>query len=220
MSIESPEKTIEQKKEEKVFELFDLNEQQKLELKEEIEKHKGLVRVFIHPIAKLKSGKILKNKERVHDILSRTIFSEKAPPIVVFENAGAIEGWKKSIEKHTQITKNIYIVSTIPDYPYPIVPGKPEPIKDKDGSLQDKDDNYIEEGVIMFIKFLKDMGVEKILVGGTSLEIIHDQLNRCVGNFIRAMKDYGDIDIKLSLGTAPDNKQEIKKSRPDLVEGL
>jgi hypothetical protein len=222
MSIESGA-TTEQKKEEKVLELFDLSEQQKSKLRDEVKKHKGLVRVFIHPVAKLKSGKEIENKERVSDILGRTILSEKTPPIIVFENAGAIEGWKKSIEKHAQITKNIYIVSTILDYPYPIVPGKPEPSeRDENGYLQDKDDDYIEEGVTMFIEFLKDAGVKKIMVGGTNLEVIDDKLNRCVGNFIRAMKyiDNHEIDIKLSLGTAPLNKQEIKKIRPDLVEGL
>lgn len=212
---------VEQKKENPVLELFNLSEEQKRELKERVEEHKGLVRVFIHPIAKLKKGKILENRERVSDILVRNMFSEKAPPIIVFENAGAIEGWKKLTEKHTKITKEIYLVPTILYYPYPIVPGKPEPSgRDVDGNLREEDYDYVEEGVAIFMKSLNDLGVKKIVVGGTSLEVLDGRLNRCVGSFIAFMKKKSDIELRLSLGTAPINKSGIRKSHPGLIEDL
>jgi len=213
----------EQKKEDSTLELFNLTEEQKSELKLRVEEHKGLVRIFIHPmVVESKNGEPLKNNERVFAILARTIFSEKAPPIIILENGIAIESWKLGIEKLShKIPQKIYLVPTMHDYPYPIVPGKPEPLeRDEGGRLQKKDFDYVDEGSKTFVKFLNDLGVKKIMIGGTSLKILDNRLNLCVGNFIEFMKYHSDIELKLSLGTAPMNKSEIKQSRPDLIGDL
>ena len=99
-----------------------------------------------------------------------------------------------------------------------MVPGKPVP-KDRleEGRLAEEGQEYAREGTEKFITFLDDIEVKKILVGGTSLEIIDGELDRCVGNFILVMKHYGDTDVKLSMGSAPLNRTDIKESYPDLA---
>ncbi len=213
---------IEPSKENSVFELSSLTEQQRTSLKRRVEEHKGMVRVFIHPIPQFEGGKILENQERVSAILSRTFFSKQAPPIILLEDMRGAENWKMVLDEFSpKIPNAIYIVPTIPDYPFPLVPGKKDPLlRDEKGWIREQDFDYVEEGVLAFIKILNDVGVKKIMVGGTSLEIIEGDLSRCMGNFIRFMKNHSKIEVKLSLGTAPLNKSEIKETNPGLVENL
>ena len=168
-----PSNISEHKKENSVLELFNLSEEQKRELKERVREHNGLVRVFIHPIPSLQDGIVLENQDRVSQILIKTMFSEKAPPVIIFENARMKGRWKKSLEKAPRdLPKEIYLVSTQDDIPDP------------------------KDGIEQFVKFLDEMSVKKIMVGGTSLEVLHYHLNRCVGNFIHLMRRNSDIELK------------------------
>ena len=222
MNNELP-KTIESEGQKMAYELFDLDENQKQELRRRVEESKGLIRVFIHPIAELKSGEPIENHDRVLQTLSRTISSEKSPPVIILENFRAVDGWKEAFRKNEtdslRLAKDIYLVPTIFDYPYPVIPGKPAPEeRDEEDQLKDKDLEYIEEGFRNFIEYLNGLGVKKVLVGGTSLKIIDGHITQCVGNFIQMMNELSDKDMKLSLGTAPLNRTDVKDSHPDLLE--
>ncbi len=221
MNNELP-KTIESEGQKMAYELFDLDENQKIELKKRVEESKGLIRIFVHPIGESKSGEPIENQDRVLKIFVRTISSEKSPPVIVLENFRAIDGWKESFKKTEpnsfQLSKDIYLVPTIFDYPYPAIPGKPVPKKrDENGEIKDEDLDYVEEGFKNFVEYLNDLGVKKVLVGGVNLSIEDDQLSQCVGNFIQLMKGMSYKEIKLSLGTAPLNRTDIRNSHPDLL---
>jgi len=217
MNIES--RATEAKKEEPVFELFNLTGEQTLKLRQEIEKHKGLIRVFVHPIVRT-----VKNHKRVEDIFSRVVDSTKAPPVIVLDNEDMMGKWKSSINRVGHLlTNKIYLVPTLPDFPSPVIPGKPQPPdRRNEGKMREEDFEYVHEGIVMLIKLLSGLGVKKIMVGETSLDVLDDHLNYCVGNFINLIKtiDKGNLELKLSMGTAPKSKTDIQKTRPGLVKDL
>jgi hypothetical protein len=222
MTMESVpiEKTVENPERGSSYDLLTLDEEKKVELRKRVEDHAGLVRVFIHPIAVPGSGYPEDDKARVRGILTRTLMSPSSPPIIVFENSKFTEVWEK-IWKERKLTQDVYLVPTMFDYPYPLVPGKPEPeSKDVNGHFLDKDWSYVKEGIVAFTNALVDLGVKKVLVGGTSLEIQDDILNRCVGNFIRFIQVGAEdtkIEIKLSEGTAPLRRSDVRDSYPELI---
>jgi len=214
---------LEHKKDDIVLELFNLNQEQKLELEKRLKENKGLVRIFVHPISALMDDRIIEGQERVSTILVKTIFSEKSPPIIILEDLIKKEVWKKGMKErmkeNSKMPPNeIYLVPTLSRYPFPIVLGRQEPSSERE--WLEEDNGYIEEGMTKFVSFLNDVGVKKIIVGGAELEIFNDNLDRCVGNFIRFMKHYSDIEMKLSLGTIPINKNDIKQTNPDLIKDL
>lgn len=200
------------------YELYDLDEAQKDELRKRVQESDGLVRVFVHPIVQRKDGEPIENQGRVFEVLGRTLSSEKSPPVIILENLVSVDIWTGSVGDRSAVAKDIYIVPTIHDYPYPLVKGKPEPEeRDENGWLKDEDFEYVEQGFSDFVKFLDSVGVRKVLIGGTSLEIREGYLTQCVGNFIEYMKKYTNAELKLSLGTAPINRTDIRDLRPDLI---
>ena len=203
----------------KGLELFNLDVRQKIELFSRVAESKGLVRIFIHPISSWTSKEETENQDRVTKILKRTINSEKSPPIIILENEQLVEHWKKIFEKSTP-PRNIYIVPTLWNFPYPIVPGRPDNLERNDhgGLIKNQEtDKYITDGFMKFINLLNDVGVKKMLIGGTNLEIEKDQMYKCVGNFIDVLQKLTDKEIKLSLGTAPLNRNDLKKTHPELL---
>ena len=218
MGIESLESNLKKPKSEGL-EFFNLDAKQKKELASKVSESGGLVRIFIHPISGWTSDEITENQDRVTQVLKRTIYSEKSPPIIILENDHLAEQWKKIFE-NTPPPKDIYIVPTIWNFSYPIVPNNPNlPERDEEGRLKQntETDKYITEGFIKLIETLNEAGVKKILLGGTKLEIEDGHLYRCVGNFINMLQDLTRKEIKLSLGTAPLNRNDLRKSRPDLI---
>ncbi|MEI8061800.1 MAG: hypothetical protein WCG97_00685 [bacterium] len=221
MNESTPTETVNKENEKSsAYELFSLDESQKEVLRKRVEEHDGLIRVFIHPIATPSDGYQEDDKSRVQGILTRTISSPNSPPILVFENSKFINVWK-TIWEEKNMKQDLYLVPTMYDYPYPLVPGKPEPEdKDANGHFLDKDWSYVKEGMVAFTNAIVDIGVKKVLVGGTSLEIKDDILNRCVGNFIRFMKVGAEdtkIEIKLSEGTAPLRRSDLRDTYPELI---
>ena len=106
------------------------------------------------------------------------------------------------------------------NFPYPIVPGRPDNLERNDhgGLIKNQEtDKYITDGFMKFINLLNDVGVKKMLIGGTNLEIEKDQMYKCVGNFIDVLQKLTDKEIKLSLGTAPLNRNDLKKTHPELL---
>lgn len=177
------------------------------------------MRVFIHPLAIPDKGFEDGDRDRIFQVVVKTMFSKVAPPIIIFDEERFLDIWKTQLSVKNP-PENIYLVPTLRDYPYPIIPGRPEPLeRDREDMITEKDYEYVNEGIAIFIQLLNEVGVKKILVGGTSLEIIKGNLNRCVGNFIRFMQLNSDYEIKLSAGTAPlhRNSPEIRDSHPELL---
>lgn len=215
MSHEIPKAELEKKHERQAVELFNLSTEEKEELKHRIEEHNGLVRIFVHPLGKTE------NKDRVRNIFTSVIYSKNSPPVIILENAKYTDTFITIANKKSSVLpNNLYIVPTIFDYPYPLVPNKPEPLeRDTEGHLKDEDYDYVEEGFVHFVEYLVSVGVKTALVGGTKLEVSAESGNliRCVGNFIHCMKDNGEINVKLSSATAPLNRSDIRESHPDLL---
>jgi hypothetical protein len=201
------------------LELFNLSVEQEMELFSRVSESKGLVRIFIHPISDWISGEETKNQDRVTKILKRTINSEKSPPIIILENGELIKCWKEIFEKMT-LPNDIYLVPTMWNFSYPLVPGKKYLLKrDEEGRLKKnkETDEYIMEGFINFVKSLNKVGVKKMLIGGTNLEIKDGEIYRCVGSFLNILKKITNKEIKLSLGTAPLNRNDLKSSHSNFA---
>ena len=204
------------------LEMFGLNAEQMEILKGRVKQADGLVRVFVHPMATDQVGENIENQERVFQFFARTVNSDEAPPVIILENRTEMDHWPKDEGEFSEgvisLPYDVYVVHTLLHVPYPIVPGKP--IKDEvdsSGRLTDESFEYAREGFTKFVEFLDSIGVRKVLVGGTSLVIEHDYIAKCVGNFINFMDELSTIDVKLSLGTAPLNRTDLKKLRPDLM---
>lgn len=217
MNMESETNKFEVSDNSSAFDLFGLSNEQRNKFKNQVEKSNGLIRIFIHPLAHLNGPEKIENQDRVIKILSKNLYSEKAPPIIIMENEGGLENWKKSIEK-LDLEKDVYLLETLRDYPYPILSDRPNPLEDSaEGILSTNGLKYAEDGCKKLISILKEAGVTELLVGGTSLKIIDGTLTQCVGNFIRFMQEFGDLNTKLSLGTAPINRSDIRDSHPELL---
>jgi len=201
------------------LELFDLNIKQKIDLSARVLESKGLIRIFIHPISEWTSEKPVENQNRVTKILKSTVYSEKSPPIFILENGDLLQYWKKIFKENTP-PKDIYLVPTMWNFSYPLVPGIPEPTEeDENGHLKKtpETDKYIIDGFNNLVNLLNQAGVKQILIGGTKLEIKDGELYRCVGVFLKILKDITNSKIKLSLGTAPLNRNDLRESYPDFV---
>ena len=204
--------------ESRVFDFLEMSGDQYKKFKKEVEEHDGLVRVFIHPISAPKGDYQEENYPKVLDVLGRNIKSKVSPPVIIFEETFNMGLWKEKLEQRMPLPNDLYVIPTMRDYPYPIIPGKPAPTRrDAEGKCLTEDFPYVEEGMTMFINTCKNAGVKKILIGGTNLEIINDQLNRCVGNFINILKNYSEFELKVSMGTAPLNRNDLRDSNPELV---
>jgi len=120
MSFESPQNKIE-KKGNVAHELFKLDENQLVDLRERIEKNNGLIRVFIHQdsISQTKYPKQVLG-------IQKTVLSEVSPPIIFLEDCNYLESFRKNIDSiQENLPNSVYFVETLPSFPYPIFPGSP-----------------------------------------------------------------------------------------------
>lgn len=232
--METGEKQIHQEnkseeiKSDKVLDFENLNKEQVQVLKDEIEKHKGLIRVFIHT-----DWYTDQYEDRIKLPLFRTFKSEKSPPIFFLEDTRDFELVKKVIglldSDNDLLSKPIYLVETMRHLPFPIMKGVPLPEPDKDNVEVSKENLvYGNKSTGRFLFMLHNLGVKKILVGGNEL-IIDDSgnINKCVGNFIAELdmlKKMGEIypdapkiDYKVSEMTGPKNRSDLKGIRDDLI---
>lgn len=202
------------------LELLKLDQDHEDALRVEIERHDGLVRIFIHPLAheyiRDITGGSIENHERVYKILGRTMTSENSPPIFIFENEQIVTILWKPIANRLKPPKDFYVIPTLLDYPYPVMTeGLEIP---RDGKvLTDEALPLIESEFKKLIELFLRLGIKKVLVGGTSLEIRGDQITRCVGNFLNMMRIHSNIETKLSLGTAPVNREDVRGIQDDLL---
>lgn len=175
-------------------EFFDILEDESIQtrLKEDIAKHDGLVRIFVHPffeqILVLKNVEvgnldseikqryenlnnstddIDKRERRVTAGFARVLESEDAqtPPVLVFEEKESMGISQKITEKLApQAKRPVYFVPTHKWDPVPMIAGE----LPKDKYWQHKG---ADEAWQLLAEYFKDLGIKKILIGGQRLII-------------------------------------------------
>ncbi|MEI8338118.1 MAG: hypothetical protein WCF92_03160 [bacterium] len=210
----------------KVLEFENLSEQQAEELKERIKENDGLIRIFMHSL-RVPGG----YEEKIYLPLLRILNSENTPPVFFFEDTRDFENMKKLLPdfQKRQLKKPVYLIETLERLPYPIIKDEPLPESTKEKKITDEQFDYGGKSTIRFLFQLHNLGVKKILIGGNNLVINEERegkIDECVANFIDIVKilseseepDIPKIDIKVSMITAPNNRNDLKEIRPDLVK--
>jgi hypothetical protein len=194
-----------EKKRKYVEDLQELTEDQKEILKAKVEKHKGLVRIFIHPYysEQQQTNEHLYEGNRVTIVeqgLERLLAANKLPPTILFEPQKHVHS---TIEKLAPILErsgnNIYLVKTNDHTPTPYTPN--ETAEEEFHSWQ------------KLIAILKELGIKKCLIGGMylwAMEINATNLNRlqgCVGAATSVLKS--DFEIEISNLAHPSSRKNL-----------
>jgi len=178
-------------------EFFDILEDESVQarLKEDIAKHDGLVRIFVHPyfeqmlsLKGVESSNLdseietryekLNNSEdpidqresRVTKGFMRVLESsdEQTPPVLVFEEKESMSISQKIIEKLApEIKRPVYYIPTHRWDPVPIIAG--ELPTDRYGQRKGADEAWE-----LLSEYFKDLGIKKILLGGQLLYLNTD----------------------------------------------
>lgn len=161
-------------------------------LKSRIALHKGLVRIFIHPLYERWQGN--GGSTHIENGLSRLLQMppESTPPIIIFEE----HAYKKSLElwlKYEGLDQNFncYLVETEPD----------------DSTPLGWDEDVRAYGWETVTKKFNELGIRRVIMGGTRLELVSKPdwtgkppfMQQCVGiafSHLSKMKA-GIFDVKL-----------------------
>lgn len=227
MSIESRSGDLNKEKVERGTIRF--NEMNELELEafsKLVEKSRGVVRIFIHPrnyvggstyqeeTAEF-NGRPIALAEKPLNMLMAVATNENAPPIIIFENKSLFADTEEIFNREeivSNLSHPLYLIQTLDNYPYIKLKDRDEPERDATGTIVGDYEVYLKEGMVSLIERLKSLGVKKVLVGGTDLEINEEGLDKCVGNFISTFKYLSDIELKVSAGTIPQGRDELRNA--------
>lgn len=203
----------------KALELFELTEDQKQEFRERVARWDGRVRIFMHAL-----DQVLDEPEagRVVQVLGRVAMSTKdTPPVLMFLEEQVVDTFLDMTNKQMHEDQNtIYAVRTLPQWCYPVLPGEDMPSREQMIEKDDISKMYCIRSVMKLIGTLQDLGVTSVLIGGVRLTIDETgNLNECVGLLINQIEagSGGNIDVKVSLGTAPLNRNDLRGIRDDLL---
>lgn len=197
-----------------IHDLFFLTEEQQKNLREKIRRNNGAVRIMIHPYyvqQKYLTDKDIKKYFSpgrvgvVEEGFKRLLRTKTDVPIFLFEAYDQIDNTKSLISQNIRDGNEIYIVPTFSDDSLPYF---------------GKRNNLTGEEWKEFAKIIKNLGVEKIIIGGMYLMVGEDMiskkgsqfLNGCVGVAINNLK--GSFNIQVSSLTGPDSRKDI--NTPDL----
>lgn len=222
MKIESMSHIENENKMEKIHRFFDIDAKTEQKLKKEIQKSKGLVRVFIHPDFgeystysdikdNLELAEQLKDAQKIFErvIVSK---SEHLPPVFIFESGWHSDEFKEKEEALMKISsRDIYIVRTEGANPNPLPPDHEEGIRFMEYHKVSKKER--EEMWKWVIEELKTWGVKKILIGGLELYVSKDEEKAhggCLGFAIEKLRNHFNLEI--SSMTWPEKIQGLKKS--------
>ncbi len=201
-----------ERKTESIRNLFLLTKEEQEILREKIKKNKGVVRIMIHPYyLQQKSDKgieqyiSLGRVAVVEEGFKKILQANTDTPIFLFETYDQIETTKTIVSKNLRMGNEIYIVPTFPDNSLPYF----ERANDLTGEEWEE-----------FIKLIKNLGVEKIIIGGMHLITGEDRLFRhedelltgCVGVAVNNLKR--SFDIQVSSITSPNSRKDLNS--PDL----
>ncbi len=208
-----------------------LGEEERQHLKENLERCGGILRVSIHPTHVGSDWKHIINDEGYPDytnyppmeVLRRTMFKKNSPPTLVLIDEDCFDGVRNSIEKQglkLDAESPVYVLPTLHKNGY---------IK----SMYYNDPNYSKEderelirygfiGAHNLVLFFSEIGVKKILMSGSMLEVDDRALNRCVGSFIDSFSNVNKylikhdqkvnlIKIQVGAATVPHGRKELKE---------
>lgn len=207
---------------EKVHDLLSLSPEQKAELMKSIEKWKGLVRIFVHPLfEKWRYGEenydhtyasdLIQIKKTLSRILA--IDEEKAPPLIIMEEQEFVPELKKWMENNNpkiNSQKVIYLVNTRLNNP------TPDRVKllTEEELMQSMYEPSNDPAWKILKKTLQEVGVQKILLGGMNFKASKNKIDwtgkgphvdHCVGIALShlAKNKGGEFEVELSSLTAP-----------------
>lgn len=198
---------------EPILDILNLNMEEQDSLRQRIKKYDGLVRIFVHPlfdkwrgneheyISKQRPHPYAKIRE-IEEVLANlaSMETEDTPPIIIFEEqkySYELYQWLKHgmpKEAHNEL----YLVETHTKSSDPIMAVKGE-----------------GQGWNKLTTLFQGLGVKKILLGGTQLNLIDAKTriiyNNCVGNLFEhlAKEKGGEFAIELSSLTYPRSRQDV-----------
>lgn len=194
----SPEESIELENAEKIKDIFELDEQGKKDLAEKVKKAKGLVRVFVHPYY-IYSGEDDPAPEKIDNIdkglkIMAMTDAKNVPPVIVMEEQGKVADLSRLIAPKDfdsgiseRIRNDVYVI--------PTVKGDSWPMADIKVMLNSRKPDKEKEWVNLIRQF-KELGVQRILIGGMYLGLSGSEPVSCVGNAITHLQE--DFDMELS----------------------
>ncbi len=202
---------MEAEKSGKFLELYKLERAEMEKLQERIRESDGFIRVFMHVLSYIDPANLQHpNEMKTLLVAGGVMRSENQQPIFLFENEFRVQEVINLLNQQGGLLKDTYIIPTLNGWGYPVIPN----------NLENRDANeYKQKAGIFFAKLLTDLGVTKIMAGGKELEVKDEQLENCLGNFIRFIQNYSEIEVKLSLGSSPLNRnsEEIRDGHPELL---
>ncbi len=173
----------------KVFNLFEMSDPEKEKLRTKISENGGKITVFMHVLSTVQPQDSAYMAENSHVIqeMSKVLNSESSPAIFLFEYINKMDDLKTMLGQDASLKNDICLVPTMRDFGYAVNPGEPDLpfLRREDGHLSDEGFAYVEKSKKGLAAILKDLGVTKMVVGGTKLEIVNGVIGRCVGNFMK-----------------------------------
>lgn len=207
----------------RVRNLFYLSQEEKDALKGQTSKFHGLARVFIHPYFEINHNPKSQLGNQVSVGLERILGrpNDATPPIVVFEEERMLVSTVNRLRASTESSGHpVYLVVTNNVTPYPkIIPEMSD--TSSEGSW-----SYINQ-------IMKELGVNRIMLGGEIFEIVSglatDRLQKfynsrqrlgaknvnynlfgCMGEAVKAFSE-GGFEIEISDFARPDSRKTLVK---------
>ena len=177
-----------EKQEKFVLNFFDLSEAEQEELKKRVLENKGSIRIMVHPYFMSKSAEQYKHgfKNRIGIVetgFKRILETKSTTPVFLFEDIDEIDNTKKIIlPSLVSSRKSLYLVPTLPNEPVPVTGVRGE---------------HPDEAWDLFINKLKEIGVQKIVIGGMYLYVDQDSeyLSGCLGSAIKNLRPAFKVQI-------------------------
>jgi hypothetical protein len=198
----------------KTTSFFEMTDSDISELRTNLEKHSGLLRVFIHPdfenYKEFEQELFDETKKSTHedhakrlklleDAFTKIISDPNSPPVFIFLEPYHLEKLTNLIEG---VTKNkAYIVPTVAGDSTPKIVNRPD--------IDYDESDWEWRSWFEIKKLFEKVGVKKILIGGAELyEIGEKNISGCLGQAVKRLEPY--FNLELSALTYPAKKIEIR----------
>ncbi len=212
-------------KEQRIKKFFELDSEQERQLKEKIEKLKGLVRVFIHPefeeyadfdfIPEKEDVEMLKAEEQAFQrIISSK--SEKLPPMFIFNGARNKDEFEEKEARLNKLTENdLYIIRTENSNPTPLPPDKESDYRYRFANTTNKPTDKERSQMWDWLVYeFERLGVKKVLIAGVELYVSGKKgvsHAGCLGHAFNNLKNHFDVEI--STLTWPSKGKDVERQK-------
>ncbi|MCX6812396.1 MAG: hypothetical protein NTW79_02130 [Candidatus Berkelbacteria bacterium] len=192
------------------LDIFNLTAEQKEKLAANIKKSGGTIRVFVHTYYALNdlfADFQIVDQERIDTILDKILSKsvEDRPPVIFLEEYCNIKTLYEYIKGFNRDT--VYVAPTFW--------GTAQPYPENDSVCQQVSESLQCDNWLMLTNLLKELGVEKILIGGQYFLNEPDrdggEYGRCVGGAINNLEV--DFDVKLSSASNNTRSELPKETR-------